>query len=158
MAIGIVGLPPDYSYPGDTRRWWLDTTSQAANLGAAFITRSLMRQLDAEFVPLDTPPELVEERFDSIVLALATHLHRRREEAKRSPYHGYRRSARTRRSGSSAAAAVRPCRRRRPSAGPRRQIRRSSILALGSSSKITVAQCAASDSSARTSSTIRRII
>jgi hypothetical protein len=79
MAIGIVGLPPDYSYPGDTRVWWKDTTSQAANLGAAFITRSLMRQLDAEFVPVDTPPSEISERYDQLVLSLATHLHRRRD-------------------------------------------------------------------------------
>ena len=79
LRTAIVGLPPEYSYPGDTELWWRDTTSQAANLGASFITRSLMRQLDADWVPVSADPREVAERYDCVVLSLATHLHRRRD-------------------------------------------------------------------------------
>lgn len=79
VRIAVMGLPPDYAYPGDTRVWWSDTTSQAANLGAAFITRSIMRQLGASYVSVDTPADQITESYDYIVLALATHIHRRRD-------------------------------------------------------------------------------
>ncbi len=79
MRTAVVGLPLDYAYPGDTRLWWRDTTAQAANLGAAFITRSLVHQLGAESVPVTVDPTELADRYDRVVLALATHLHRRRD-------------------------------------------------------------------------------
>ncbi|MGH7336057.1 MAG: polysaccharide pyruvyl transferase family protein, partial [Myxococcota bacterium] len=75
----VIGLPPDYRYPGTLAAWYSDTTRYAANLGACLITNALLRQLDADYVERFDDAAELRARYDTCVLALATHLHPSRD-------------------------------------------------------------------------------
>ena len=78
MKAMVIGIRPEYAYTGDTEAWWRNNTYYAANMGASFITRALMRQFDADYVDDFTDVRALRERYDVCLLALATHIHRRR--------------------------------------------------------------------------------
>jgi hypothetical protein len=70
----VVGIPPDYRYPGSLSAWYADNTRFAANLGACLITNSLLRQFDADYVERFEDVSGLRSRYDTCVLSLATHL------------------------------------------------------------------------------------
>ena len=83
MRAMVIGIRPDYAYAGSTEAWRRNNTYFAANMGASFITRTLMRQFDAEYVDDFSDVRALRDRYDVCLLALATHIHRRRDV---SPY------------------------------------------------------------------------
>ena len=75
----VVGIPPEYNYPGRIEEWSKNNTRYAANFGASFIAQSVLRQYDSEFGwDLDNP-EKYRGSYDQIVIALATHIHPSRD-------------------------------------------------------------------------------
>jgi len=72
----VIGISPEYIYPGKLDIWRQETTYYAANLGASLITNALMRQLSANYVSIDDFQHIDELRntYDVCILALATHI------------------------------------------------------------------------------------
>ena len=75
----IIGIKPEYDYPGKLELWWENNTRYAANLGACLITNSLIKQFDGTFVDDLSDVDRLNSEFDECVLALATHIHPKRD-------------------------------------------------------------------------------
>lgn len=77
----VIGLRPEYYYPGDLNQWSRSNTHYAANLGACFITNSLLKQFNADFVDSSRFDDIesLRKEYDTCILALATHLHPTRD-------------------------------------------------------------------------------
>jgi hypothetical protein len=79
MKAMVMGLRPYYYYPGTLAKWGANNTLNAANMGAAFICRSLLRQFDATYVEQFDDIAALNRDYDVCILALATHVHPRRD-------------------------------------------------------------------------------
>lgn len=70
----MIGLQPEYNYPGDYIQWQGNNTYYASNHGASLIARSIMKEFDAEPVALDRSPEELNNEYDACIIAFATHV------------------------------------------------------------------------------------
>jgi len=75
----VIGIRPDYSYAGSTEAWYRNNTYYSANMGACFISRTLLRQFNADYVDDFSDLRSLRDTYDVCLLALSTHIHRRRD-------------------------------------------------------------------------------
>lgn len=71
----IIGLGPEYNYPGTLEKWsGKNNTRFASNHGASLISRAIIKQFDGTYVDdLSNPAEL-SKNFDRCIIAFATHV------------------------------------------------------------------------------------
>lgn len=79
MKTMIIGLSPEYNYPGSLEKWRSNNTYFASNHGASFICQSLLRQFDADYVDDFSDIAALRNKYNVCVLALSTHIHRKRD-------------------------------------------------------------------------------
>jgi hypothetical protein len=79
MKTMIIGLSPEYNYPGSFEKWRINNTYYASNHGASFICRALLRQFDADYISDFSDITALRNKYDVCVLALSTHIHRNRD-------------------------------------------------------------------------------
>lgn len=79
MKTMIIGLSPEYNYPGSFEMWKSNNTYYASNHGASFICQALLRQFDADYIDDFSDIPSLKNRYDVCVLALSTHIHRKRD-------------------------------------------------------------------------------
>lgn len=70
----MIGLQPEYNYPGDYNQWKHNNTYYASNHGASLIARSIIKEFDAEPVTLDRSPDELNSEYDACIIAFATHI------------------------------------------------------------------------------------
>jgi hypothetical protein len=75
----VIGLSPDYNYPGTLRAWQANNTFYASNYGACFLTRAIMRLFDADYISDFSDLDGLKSTYDTCVLALSTHVHQYRD-------------------------------------------------------------------------------
>jgi hypothetical protein len=75
----VIGLGPEYHYPGKLSEWSKNNTLYAANFGASLISDSILRQFNADYVEAIDNISDLRSKYDTCVLALATHLHPSRD-------------------------------------------------------------------------------
>ena len=69
----IVGLEPEYNYPGDVKIWQSNNTKYASNHGASLISRTLIKMFDADFAyNIENPAEYL-GKYELCIVAFATH-------------------------------------------------------------------------------------
>jgi hypothetical protein len=79
MKTMIIGLSPEYNYPGSFEEWKSNNTYYASNHGASFICQALLRQFDADYIDDFSDIPVLRNKYDVCVLALSTHIHRKRD-------------------------------------------------------------------------------
>lgn len=79
MKTMIIGLSPEYNYPGSFEKWRSNNTYYASNHGASFICRALLRQLEADYIDDFSDISSLRDKYDVCVLALSTHIHSKRD-------------------------------------------------------------------------------
>ncbi len=79
MKTMIIGLSPEYNYPGSFEKWKSNNTYYASNHGASFICQALLRQFDADYIDDFSDISSLRNKYDVCVLALSTHIHRKRD-------------------------------------------------------------------------------
>ncbi len=79
MKTMIIGLSPEYNYPGSFEKWRSNNTYYVSNHGASFICRALLRQFDADYIDDFSDIPALRNKYDVCVLALSTHIHRKRD-------------------------------------------------------------------------------
>ena len=76
----VIGLGPDYNYPNDIKKWaGKNNTRFASNHGASFISRTMLKHFDADYVDDFSNPSVLEEKYDRCIIAFATHLTTKRD-------------------------------------------------------------------------------
>lgn len=78
----VIGISPNYNYPGSLEKWSSDNTFYASNHGASLITRAIMREFNAEYICDFSDIDGLREKYDVCYLALSTHAHSRRDISK----------------------------------------------------------------------------
>ncbi len=79
MKAMIIGIRPQYVYPGSLETWAKNNTLYSANMGASLICNSLLRQFDADYIDNFENIDELRNKYDVCILALATHLHPTRD-------------------------------------------------------------------------------
>ncbi len=74
-----IGLSPEYNYPGTFEKWREDNTRFASNHGASLITRTIMKQFDADYIDDFSDIPMLKNKYDTCIMALSTHAHPRRD-------------------------------------------------------------------------------
>ena len=70
----IIGLGPEYNYPGSADMWNKENTRYASNHGASLISRALIKQLNGDYIDDFKNPEDLSKKYNSCVIAFATHV------------------------------------------------------------------------------------
>jgi len=70
----VIGLGPEYNYPGVISKWGKENTRYASNHGASLISRAISKQFNAEFVDDFSNIDLLNEKYDTCFIAFATHI------------------------------------------------------------------------------------
>lgn len=70
----IIGLHPEYNYPGDFKKWGKENTKYASNFGACLISQSIAKITGGEFVSDFSDLPSLKNKYDQCVVALATHI------------------------------------------------------------------------------------
>jgi len=72
----IIGLGPEYNYPGKLSIWNEADTKYASNHGASLISRTLAKQFNGEFIEIDIFGNIDElrEKYDQCIIAFAPHI------------------------------------------------------------------------------------
>lgn len=79
MKTMVVGLRPEYSYPGNMQKWRENTTLYAGNHGSSLITRALLKEFGGDYIDDLSDVKSLNEKYDLCVLALSTHIHPTRD-------------------------------------------------------------------------------
>ncbi len=79
MKVMVVGLRPEYSYPGSMKKWRENTTLYAGNHGSSLITRALLKEFGGDYIDDFSDIKLLNDKYDLCVLALSTHIHPTRD-------------------------------------------------------------------------------
>ncbi len=82
MNTMVIGLRPEYMYPGSLKAWDRDNTLYAANMGASLISDTLLKLFNADYIDDFRDVSSLKSKYDTCVLALATHLHPNRDISK----------------------------------------------------------------------------
>ncbi|TGD75661.1 polysaccharide pyruvyl transferase family protein [Mangrovimicrobium sediminis] len=75
MKAMTIGISPEYNYPGAYDKWRQDNTYFASNFGGSLITRAIMREFDADYVDDFSDMAALKNRYDTCIMAFATHAH-----------------------------------------------------------------------------------
>ncbi len=70
----VIGLGPNYNYPGKLSKWGENNTKYASNLGACLISRSISKQFNADYISDFSDIELLKRKYDTCFIAFATHI------------------------------------------------------------------------------------
>lgn len=78
MNAMVIGISPDYNFPGSDK-WLENDTYFASNYGGSFITRAIMKEFNAKYIDIKefSNIEYLKENYDTCILALATHANNR---------------------------------------------------------------------------------
>lgn len=79
MKTMIIGLEPDYNYPGNITEWKANNTKYASNHGASLISRAIAKEFNAEFVNDFSDINSLNQRYDLCIIAFATHVTTKRD-------------------------------------------------------------------------------
>jgi len=79
MKAMVIGLRPEYLYPGKLSEWKKNNTYYAANMGASLISNAIVRQFSADYVDDFSDVSGLKNKYDVCILALATHIHPNRD-------------------------------------------------------------------------------
>lgn len=79
MKSMVIGLGPEYNYPGNLAKWQAHNTRFASNHGASLISRAISKQFDADYVDDFSDIPGLRNRYDCCILALASHVSTRRD-------------------------------------------------------------------------------
>jgi len=74
MKAMIIGLGPEYNYPGELAKWGKQNTRYASNHGASLISRTLAKQFGAEHVEDFSDIPALKRKYDVCIVAFATHI------------------------------------------------------------------------------------
>lgn len=74
MKAMIIGLGPEYNYPGNLSEWSKQNTRYASNHGASLISRTLAKQFDADYVDDFSDIKALRRKYDLCIIAFATHI------------------------------------------------------------------------------------
>ena len=75
MKAMMIGLGPEYNYPGTFSKWGGKyNTRYASNFGASLIARSLMKQFGAVYVDDFSDIAFLKNNYDTCILAFANHI------------------------------------------------------------------------------------
>lgn len=69
----VIGINPEYNYPGDYNKWKSNNTKYASNLGASMITRTLIEMFDADYISDYSKTEEYKRQYELCVIAFANH-------------------------------------------------------------------------------------
>lgn len=69
----VIGINPEYNYPGDIHVWNNDTTKYASNLGASMVTRTLLEMFDADYINNFDKIDEYRQQYELCVLAFTNH-------------------------------------------------------------------------------------
>jgi len=75
----VIGINPEYSYPGTFEEWRKNNTFYASNYGGSLITRSIMKEFSADYISDFSDIRNLNETYDVCFVAFATHVHSRRD-------------------------------------------------------------------------------
>lgn len=70
----VIGLSPEYNYPGDYDKWSSENTRYASNHGASLISRTLIKMFDADYIDDFSRVEEYRRKYELCILAFATHI------------------------------------------------------------------------------------
>ena len=79
MKAMVIGLGPEYNYPGSLAEWKINNTQFASNHGASLISRAIAKQFNAEHVDDFSNIADLQNRYDCCIVALASHISSRRD-------------------------------------------------------------------------------
>ncbi len=74
MRAMMIGLGPEYNYPGDYATWRRENTRYASNHGASLISRSIAKEFSADYIDNFDNIDELKEKYDTCFIAFATHL------------------------------------------------------------------------------------
>lgn len=69
----VIGLGPEYNYPGNLKLWGKDNTKYASNHGASLIARTLIKMFDADYIDDFSKIDEYRQQYELCVIAFATH-------------------------------------------------------------------------------------
>lgn len=70
----VIGLGPEYNYPGTLEQWSKNNTKYASNFGASLICRTLLKQFNADYIDDFRDIGALKNKYDTCILAFATHI------------------------------------------------------------------------------------
>ncbi len=70
----VIGLGPQYNYPGKYETWLTNNTKYASNLGASLISNTLLKQFNADFIDDFSNIRELKNKYDTCIIAFATHV------------------------------------------------------------------------------------
>lgn len=79
MKAMLIGLEPEYNYPGDFKIWKSNNTKFASNHGASLISRAIAREFNADFVNDFDDFDKLNREYDLCIIAFATHITTKRD-------------------------------------------------------------------------------
>ena len=74
MKAMVIGLGPQYNYPGNIDVWSENNTRYASNLGASLISNSLLKEFDADYIDDFSDINALKQKYDTCLIAFATHI------------------------------------------------------------------------------------
>lgn len=74
MKAMVIGLGPQYNYPGKIEIWRKNNTRYASNLGASLISNSLIKEFDADYIDDFSDIASLKRKYDTCIIAFATHI------------------------------------------------------------------------------------
>lgn len=74
MKAMLIGLGPEYNYPGNYANWRRENTRYASNHGASLISRSIAKEFSADYIDNFENIDELREKYDTCFIAFATHL------------------------------------------------------------------------------------
>ncbi len=74
MKTMVVGISPDYNYPGQFDKWREQNTYYASNFGASFVTRSIIKQFSADYISNFSNIKELRKKYSLCIIAFATHI------------------------------------------------------------------------------------
>lgn len=69
----IIGIGPDYNYPGNVQEWSSQNTKYASNHGASLIARTLMKMFDADYTNDHEHFDFHNHNYELCIICFATH-------------------------------------------------------------------------------------
>lgn len=75
MKTMVIGLSPEYNYPGSIEKL-TESTFYASNFGASLISHAILKQFNADYIPITEFSKIDELRskYDICILAFSTHI------------------------------------------------------------------------------------
>ena len=70
----VIGLGPQYNYPGNLDIWRSNNTRYASNLGASLISNALLKEFNADYIDNFSDIQALKNKYDTCLIAFATHI------------------------------------------------------------------------------------